>query len=434
MKERGHWGSRLGFVLAAAGSAVGLGNIWKFPYITGVNGGGAFVLVYLICVVVVGLPIMLAEFQIGAISQRNPVGAVRELEGKKWTPWLLFGGMGVLAAFVIMSFYSVVAGWSLAFVANSLSGYDVGSANGLFQTLTHNSGLQIFWHGIFMTMTGVVVAGGVNKGLERANDWLMPGLILLLLGMAVYATTLPGFGKGFAFLFHFDFGQLTPKGILSALGHAFFTLSLGMGAMITYGSYLKQSENNNLFSSALWILFLDTTIALTAGLVIFPIAFTAGFEPGQGPGLIFNTLPQAFAQLPGGMLLSTVFFLLLSFAAFTSALSLVEVAVSFVVDELGVARKTAAFLIAIALFLLGIPVVLSSSFFEAMDVLSANYLLPLGGMLIALYTGWKMDPDKRKQGWDTIPRWVYLTWVWLLRTVAPAMVGLIFLNTIFEWV
>jgi NSS family neurotransmitter:Na+ symporter len=430
--QRVLWASRMGFIFAAAGSAVGLGNIWKFPYITGVNGGGAFVLVYLACILAIGVPILLSEFRLGQATGTDPISAFRVLEGKK-TRWSIVGYMGVLAAFVIMSFYSVVAGWCLDFVVRSAQGaWAAGEAGTAFGDLTGNSGRQIFLHLIFIAGLVIVVARGVREGIEKASDVLMPVLLLLLVGMLLYATQLKGFGRGVEFLFAADFSKISPTAIVSALGHAFFTLSLGMGAMITYSSYLP--EDANLVSSSVWIVFMDTAIALVAGLVIFPIAFTFDLEPAAGPGLIFSTLPTAFAQLPGGTLLSTLFFLLLSFAAFTSAISLVEVVVASAVNNLGWQRKKATSLVCLGIFLAGIPVVYSGTFFDLMDRFSSEYLLPLGGLLIALYVGWGMDADKRDATVASLPAWMQKGWLWTLRIVTPALVGFVFLNQIFEFV
>ncbi|RMF19276.1 MAG: sodium-dependent transporter [Candidatus Dadabacteria bacterium] len=430
---RGHWASRVGFVLAAAGSAIGLGNIWKFPYITGEYGGGAFVLVYLGCIAVVGMPIMLAELLLGKLSQRDPVGAFRELEHSR-SGWQLVGWLGVASAFVILSFYSVVAGWALAFFARSVmgviaAGADPAMIGGLFSELYANPTEQIVWHAIFMGVTIAIVSGGVHKGIERWSDILMPALLMMLLGLFIYALTLDAARDGARFLFAADFSKLTPDAVLEALGHSFFTLSLGMGAMITYGSYLGRDAN--LVRAGTWIVILDTVIALLAGMVIFPIVFQFGMEPGAGPGLIFKTLPLAFIQMTGGQLVACVFFLLLSFAALTSAISLLEVAVAFFHDEVGLDRKVAAGGIGGIIFLLGVPSALYGSFFDFMDQISTNYMLPIGGLGIAIYTGWVLDRARAEGGLGPgVSAGLIAAWLQVLRFVTPVLVLIVFLHKI----
>ncbi len=431
--NRGMWGSRLGFVLAASGSAVGLGNIWKFPYITGEYGGGAFVLIYLFCILLVGLPIMYAELLMGKVTQKDPVGAFKYLQGTN-SSWQIVGWMGVISAFVILSFYSVVAGWSMAFVARSAVGainYDMGveAVKGLFTALYEDPFEQIFWHLMFMIMVVGIVSGGVKKGIERWSEILMPGLILLLLVLMGFAMTLEGFREGVRFMFSADFSQVTPPAVLEALGHSFFTLSLGMGAMITYGSYLP--EDANIPRGGMWIVILDTGIALLAGLIIFPIVFTFDLESGAGPGLIFSTLPVAFAQLPAGGILSAAFFVLLGFAALSSAISLLEVAVAFFHDELGWDRRLAAVGLGAVVFLLGIPSAAYGQFFDFMDNLSTNYLLPLGGLGVSVYAGWVMDREDMNGAFggklgDNVMR----IWLLIIKFVTPFLVLLVFLNKI----
>ena len=334
MADRGHWGSRAGFILAAAGSAVGLGNIWKFPYITGANGGGIFVLVYLACVLFVGLPVMTAEILIGRATQKSPVGAMRLLAGRR-SPWTAFGWLGIAASFVILSYYSIVAGWALDYTYLSLTGKIVGlgpdGVQSVFGRLYASPARNLFWHTIFMGLTIAVVLGGVARGVERWSRILMPTLLVMLLVFLIHSFTLSGFKQGFDFVFGLHTERFTAAGALEALGHAFFTLSLGMGAMLTYGSYLRREDD--VVAASITISALDTLIALVASLVLFPIIFSFGMEPGAGPGLVFISIPIALSQMAGGTFLSILFFGLLVFAALTSAISMLEVTTSYLIDE-----------------------------------------------------------------------------------------------------
>lgn len=339
-QTRGFWTTRMGFILAASGSAVGLGNIWKFPYITGENGGGAFVLVYLVCIFLVGLPIMLAEFTLGKKSNLNPVGAFSAIKPK--SPWVGIGFMGVLAGFLILSFYGVVGGWSIAYAVKSitLSVVDFSHPNeaGDFFGKFVSDPIEVtFYHAIFLSICIIIVAKGIDSGIEKACNFLMPILILFLFILMIRSLTLPGAVEGVEFYLSPDFSKITPHAILLALGHAFFSLSLGMGAMITYGSYLDQKEN--LVYATVAIVFFDTFIALLAGLVIFPAVFAMGLEPAAGPSLVFHVLPTVFSSMPLGTFASIVFFTLLMIAALTSGISLLEVVVAFFIDQLGWSRK-----------------------------------------------------------------------------------------------
>ncbi len=441
--SRGHWTSRFGFILAAAGSAIGLGNVWKFPYITGQNGGGAFVLVYLICIVLVGLPIMMAEFLIGRHGQRDAVGSFAALEGRR-SPWVLVGWGGVAASFILLSFYAVVAGWSFDYVVKASLGTFAGRTpdeiNAIFDTLVSSAGQVIFWQALFIVATVAIVLGGIRGGIERYSKILMPVLFALLVLLFVRGMLSPGARQGLEFMFRPDFGSLTPKSILDALGHAFFTLSIGAGTMITYGSYLE--KDSDLFSLSLRITILDTVVALLAGLAIFPVVFAAGLEPGAGPGLVFQTIPIVFSSLPFGSLLAVVFFVLLSFAALSSSISMLEVSVAYLVDEKGWGRRRATMLIGGAAFLVGLPSALSfnlwsdvtplfdMTFFALFDVLVSSYLLPIGGFLVALYAGWfwKKEEEKAELAGRTGRRWLYPVWHFLLRFVAPISVLVIILN------
>ncbi|MGD8396070.1 MAG: sodium-dependent transporter, partial [Candidatus Eiseniibacteriota bacterium] len=390
--QREHWGSRIGFVLAAAGSAIGLGNIWKFPFITGLYGGAAFVLVYLVCIVIVGFPVMLIEFAMGRKTQRNPVGAYAAIAGKK-SLWIWAGGVGVLAGFVILSYYSVVAGWCISYIVKSLGGgfgqlQDPAQAGALFEAFAGTPSQALVAHALFMLLCIVVVAQGIKSGIETASRTLMPTLIVILLLLVLRGLTLEGSGGGIEFLFKADFSKITGDSILVALGHAFFTLSLGMGAMITYGSYL--SKKDDLVSSAIMVVILDTVIALLAGVAIFTAVFAEGLAPDAGPGLIFHVLPVVFGHMPGGTLFAFLFFLLLSIAALTSGISLLEVVIAYMVDEKGWPRRKATWTFGAIIFLLGVPSALafgpwsdikigSWNFFDFFDYVSFKYMLPIGG-------------------------------------------------------
>jgi neurotransmitter:Na+ symporter, NSS family len=447
------WSTRLGFILAAAGSAVGLGNVWKFPYITGENGGGAFVLVYLVCIAVVGLPIMMAELMIGRHTRRNAVGAFMKLAGQR-SPWIAAGWISVAAAFIILSYYSVVAGWTLDYVyrafAGSFSGQPAEAIEGIFGGLIGDGSRQLFWHLIFISLCLGIVIGGVRKGIERWSRILMPILLFLLLLLFVNGMMSPGACEGITFMFRPDFGRLTAGAILEAMGHAFFTLSLGMAAMITYGSYLSRSED--LLSTSLRVVSLDTVIALMAGLAIFPIVFSAGMEPAAGPGLIFKTIPVVFSKIPGGYFLAIVFFLLLAFAALTSAISLLEAQVAYLIDERRWGRRRATSFLTGLAFFTGIPTALSyniladwkiigdRSFFDSADLLASNYLLPLSGLLIAIYVGWIWNDAQEKE--ELIAGgagWVFPTWHFLIRFITPVAVAVVFFFKIresgfFSWI
>jgi NSS family neurotransmitter:Na+ symporter len=446
LADRGHWGSKLGFVLAAAGSAVGLGNIWKFPYITGENGGGAFVLIYLLCIVVVGLPVMTAEILLGRATQKSPVGAVKALGGGFW---VVFGGLGVLGGFVILSYYSVVAGWAMHYTYLALSGQIVGlgpeGVEPLFGSLFTSNGLNLFWHALFMIVTVAVVWGGVNKGIERWARILMPTLFGLMIILLVNSFTMSGFGEAFDFIFGFHTEALTAAGVLEALGHAFFTLSLGMGAMLTYGSYLDR--NDDIVVSAITISILDTVIALTACMVLFPIIFSYGMEPASGPGLVFVSIPIAMSQMPGGTFFAFIFFALLVFAALTSAISLLEVVTSYLIDEKGWLRHKATVFAGVVIALIGIPSALSGgtylfgdgfagvfgrNWFDTFDYLASNWILPLGGLGISMFTAWRVDDAIRHREFLDGSRLgvFYKGWLVLLKYVVPVGIVLVFLHAI----
>ncbi|WP_353894022.1 sodium-dependent transporter [Proteinivorax hydrogeniformans] len=396
LKEREQWKSRLGFILAATGSAVGLGNVWRFPFVAGEQGGAAFLVIYLIAVAFIGYPLMVTEISIGRKTQRNPIGAFKALAPN--TPWWIVGGVSVLAGFIILSYYSVIAGWSLAFIIESIAGFPEGieATDQLFGG--HKTGIAkpIFYHALFMVIVIGVISAGVVKGIQRVVQWLMPILVVLLLMVVVRSVTLPGASEGIAFLFRPDFSAVSWDTILSAVGQSFFTLSLGMGAIITYGSYLSAKEN--IPSSSVQVIGADTLIAIISGLAIFPAVFALGFAPDEGAGLVFVTLPAVFAEMPFGGGVGFLFFVLLSIAALTSAISLLEVVVSYFVDEKDWPRKKAAASIGIAAFFVGLLPVLGYSAldhikFLGMDILDTydffadSIMLPLGGALTAAFAG-----------------------------------------------
>ncbi|OEF98734.1 sodium-dependent transporter [Desulfuribacillus alkaliarsenatis] len=396
---REQWTSNLGFILAAAGSAVGLGNIWRFSYVVGTEGGAAFVLIYLVTIFLIGYPLLTTEIALGRKTQKNPVGAFKALAPN--SPWWLVGAMGVLAGFVILSFYSIVAGWSLAYVFKALGGFNAGDDfTGMFVGHITSVWPPIIWHAVFMALTIGIIASGVVNGIQRATKILMPVLFLLLIVLVVRGLTLEGAGAGVAFFLTPNLGDVTGETFLRAVGQSFFTLSLGMGALITYGSYLKREDN--ISDSAGWVVGLDTGVAIIAGFAIFPAVFALGFDPASGAGLAFMTLPAVFAAMPAGTIFGFMFFLLLSVAALTSAISLLEVVVAWVVDEKGWTRKQAALTIGGIIFLTGLPPTLGMSLwsnvtFLGMDILdtydffASDILLPLGGLLTAIFAAhvWK---------------------------------------------
>ncbi len=441
----GQWSSRLAFILAATGSAVGLGNIWKFPYITGENGGGAFVLVYLGCIVLIGIPIMMAETMIGRHARLNPVNAMKKLaiDSGARTSWKYLGLMGVVAGFLILSYYSVIAGWAMAYVVRTGAGVFEGATSdgvaSIFKGLIGDPERLMGWHTLFMLMTMLIVARGVKGGLEKAVRFLMPALFILLFILVGYAMNTNSFDKGLMFLFEPDFTKITGAGVLTAMGHAFFTLSLGMGAIMVYGSYLP--DDVSIAKTTFVIAGADTLVALLAGAAIFPIVFANGLEPGAGPGLIFQTLPIAFGQMPGGTLFGTLFFVLLVFAALSSSISLIEPAVAWMMERFSLTRMMASFWSGLVTWLLGLGTVASFNlgediklfgltFFDLLDYLTANIMLPLGGLLIAVFAGWIMLTDKSQEGLEMRGGIAFYSWQLLVRFVAPAAVFIVFLKAI----
>jgi NSS family neurotransmitter:Na+ symporter len=435
---------RFGIIAAAAGSAIGLGNIWKFPYITGIYGGAAFILVYLICILLIGLPVMLGEFSIGRMGQKNAVGAFKAVAPKK--KWYLIGVMGVAAAFMILSFYGVVAGWTIDYTIKALGNSFVDKTPGDLETMFTGFITQPFmpliWQILFMIATAFILVGGVSKGIEKYAKILMPLLLVIIIILDIRAITLDGAEKGLEFLFKPDFSKLSSEAILNALGHAFFSLSLGMGTLITYGSYIGKRES--LSGMAVQVTFLDTIIALMAGIAIFPAVFAFGIEPGSGPGLVFITLPNVFQQMPGGYIFGVMFFFLLFVAALTSSISLLEVIVAYFSEELKVSRKKAIVIATIGITIIGIFCSFSMgvmsdyklfelNFFDLLDFIASNILLPLGGMFIIIFVGWFLSRDsleKELTNNGSISANYLPIFLILAKFIAPIAIAIVFLHGI----
>ena len=445
MQSREQWGSRLGFILAASGSAVGLGNIWKYPHMAGENGGGAFTIVYLICILIVGLPIVIAEFVLGRKTQLSPVGAFEKISPKSNWKWV--GMLGVASAFVILSFYGVVGGWTLKYTLISLTGGFIKLAGNpdmsgsLFNAFITGSLAPVIWQIFFMAFTIFVIVQGVKGGIEKWTKIMMPVILVILVVLMIRGLTLPNGMQALDFLFKPKFEDLTASSIVLALGHSFFTLSLGMGTMITYGSYLRRDQN--LLSSALWIILLDTLIAMMAGVAIFATVFAMGADPGAGPGLIFVVLPTIFPKIAGGAIWGTLFFFLLFMAALTSAISILEVITAYFIDEKGWARKKATIIFGSVITIVGafcslsmgsfnITSFLDMSFFDVMDYLSSKYMLPIGGMLTAVFVLYRWGISnfiaEMVVGMDN--QNVNPVFVRILFAVSATVVGFILLNEI----
>ncbi|MEQ8861632.1 MAG: sodium-dependent transporter [Pseudomonadales bacterium] len=444
--RHGMWSSRWLFVLAAAGSAVGLGNIWKFPYIAGENGGGAFVLIYLGCVAFVGIPIMMAEVLIGREGRQSPINTMRALvqQHHRNAAWVLIGWMGVLAGFLILSYYTVIAGWALFYVLQMARGVMDG-ATGEFAAATFNDFLAdpwqlVFWQTLFMVATVFIISRGVIKGLETAIRWFMPLLFVLLFVLLGYSATTDGFDQGWDFMFAFNWETVSGDTILIAMGQAFFTLSLGMGAIMAYGAYVP--SDTSIVGTVSIIAILDTVVAVAAGLAIFPVVFANGLEPGQGPGLMFVTIPLAFGQMPLGALFGTLFFVLVSFAAITSAISISEPALAYLVETYNAKRSRVAVSLGVISWILGIGTVLSFNvwadvhivgqltFFDFVDYVSQNIMLPLGGMFIALFAAWALPKTVIGSQLGLQSGWVNLVWKLLCGVAAPLGVAVVFIATL----
>jgi len=440
--KRDSFSSRMGVIMAAAGSAVGLGNIWRFPYVLGENGGGAFLIIYLIIIFSIGIPVMMSELVIGRRTQRNPVGAFRMLSSRR--PWYLVGMMGIVAAFMILAFYTAVAGWTLEYIYQILIGGIKGKSSielsAMFDAFRSESLRPALWFTIFLLATAGIVLGGVRKGIEKSTKVLMPLLFLLLVFMCIKALTLPGAGKGVEFLFRPDFSKITGTTVLMALGQAFFSLSIGMGTLITYGSYIP--KDNKLASTAVQVSMIDLLIAVLAGLAIFPAVFAFGISPSSGEALTFIVLPGIFQQMTGGMIFAFMFFFLLAIAALTSTISVLEVIVAYFSEQLNLSRRTAIVIATASMFILGIAASLSwgmmkdvklfkLNIFDLFNYTTANILLPLGGLLIVAFLGWffpghSVRDELSNEG--TLPVRYYSLFRFIIRFIAPVAIALVFLN------
>ena len=436
----GTWSGRWTFILAAAGSAVGLGNIWKFPYMAGENGGGAFVLIYLICILLIGVPIMVAEILIGRRGRSSPANSMEYLakEANTFPAWKLLGVMGAVAGLLILSFYSVAAGWAVAYIFEGFDGASADYYGESFNSFLQDETSLLFFHSIFILTTVAIVARGVIKGLEVWINRLMPILFIIVILLCLYATQTGAFFKGVAYLFTPDFSKINGSIILAALGQAFFTLSLGMGAIMAYGAYMPSKQN--IGSTAISVAFLDTSVALLAGMAIFPIVFANDLQTASGPGLVFVTLPWAFVNMPLGLLFGKLFFILLSIAALSSAISLLEPGVAWFVESFKTKRYVAAIGLGLIAWTLGIFSALSfgllsdftlvgdRNFFDSMDFLSNQILLPLGGIFIAIFVGWIMKKEKVLEELEIKNELIIKVWFFFLKFIAPLTIIMIFVE------
>ena len=444
-EHRGEFSSKIGFIFAAAGSAIGLGNIWRFPYVTGQNGGAAFVVIYLISILVICLPYMFGELSLGRRTQRNPVGAIRTVRPN--SPWVGVGALGVLTGFFILSYYGVIAGWTLGYIFKNFQGE---TTNFLEFIADPWAVMPLFF--LFILFTILVVYGGIQNGIERWSKILMPILFVLMIVLIIRSVTLEGAAKGLEFYLKPDFSKINGATILAALGQAFFSLSLGMGAMVTYGSYL--SKKDNMVTSGVSVAIFDTLIALLSGLIIFPALFAVGEKPDAGPSLVFITLPKIFAQMPFGNWIGAAFFILLSIAALTSTISLLEVAVSYMVDERRWRRKMAVWVVGGISFLIGVPSALSQgavpmftelpffggkSFLDLMDFIWGNVSLALGALLLSIFIGWVWGIDnaieeintgngKFKNKIPALPFTYGQLWGFFMKYFVPVVVALVLIN------
>lgn len=444
-KQREHWSSHLGFILAAAGSAIGLGTLWKFPYVTGENGGGLFVLIYILCTFFIGIPVFIAELILGRKAQRGAVGIFASLTDNS-TVWKGVGWLGVASSFLIMSFYSVLAGWGLSYVFMSLNEFYKGLAadqiGQVYELLSSSGDITLFWHLAFTAITVAVVLPGVRHGIEYWSKFMTSALLVMLLILCIYSSTLEGFGQAVRFIFYPDFSNFKPSGILEALGLSFFTLSLGQGIMLTYGSYMRRTEDIPKTSAIIGTMII--LISILAGLMIFPVIFTFGFTPASGPGLVFKTLPLLFSKLPGAILISTTFFVLFVFTALTSAIALIEVVAANLIDLYGWSRKKAVLITGAACFIFGIPSALSGTdllfanwpkifgktFFGTVDNLVSVWLLPIGGLMISIYVGWVLDKSISREEFTAGTKfgWLWRPWLFFMRWICPVAILFILLQ------
>jgi neurotransmitter:Na+ symporter, NSS family len=447
-EQRGQWSSRTGFILAAAGSAVGLGNIWRFPYLTGENGGAAFVVVYLACVFLIGVPLLYCELALGRSSGRNPVGAFQATRPK--TPFIITGVFCLMVCFFVLSYYGVIAGWTIGYAVASISQKHL-----VFAEFAADPLYVIGLFGVFIFLTVLIVQAGVQKGIERWSKVLMPLLFLMILAVILRSVTLEGAAEGVVYYLSPDFSKIDGKVMLRALGQAFFSLSVGWGLMITYGSYLPKSQN--MITNGFWVAFVDTTIALLAGFMIFPAVFAFGLQPDAGTSLTFATLPSVFEQMPYGLLIGAIFFLLLTIAALTSSISMLEVPISYLVDEKDAQRKAAAWIVGIGAFVIGVPSALSNGavpwltnlsfmgqtgFLSIMDYVFGTLLIVVITFLVSVYVGWVWGPKAAireiEQGAPDFNK-PFLAgisqasiWVFFIRFICPTVILVVFGNMLWE--
>ena len=443
--SHGEWSSRTAFILAATGSAVGLGNIWKFPYIAGENGGGAFVLIYILCVLFIGIPIMLAEVYLGKRGRLNPIASIKYIADKenRSKNWKIIGLLGIAAGILILSYYGVIAGWTMAYAVRTafgtLNNIDAAGAASMFTNLISDPERLLAWHTIFSIITAIVVAKGVKSGLESAVVRLMPALLVLLLALVIFSAIEGDFYSGLKFMLYPDWSQVTWTTVLIAMGQAFFSLSLGMGALMVYGSYL--SSEISIPETCVIVASLDTLVALLAGLAIFPIVISSGLEMTQGPGLIFQTLTVAFGAMPGGQLFGTLFFILLIFAAWTSSISLIEPMIIWLIEKYNITRLRASIIAAGLAWVIGIGTIVSfnigsdiklfnMTIFELLDYLTSNILLPMGGIMITVFVGWLLSKENIDSELQIKSNILRSSWYFSAKIIAPIAVIIVMLNAL----
>jgi NSS family neurotransmitter:Na+ symporter len=451
-KEHENWSSRFTFLLAAIGAAVGLGNIWKFPYITGQNGGGAFVLVYLLAVLFVATPILIAEIAVGRWGRQSPPNAMANVASSQGRSrrWSVVGWFGMLAAYLIATYYSVIAGWTVVYIFKSaggdFEGQNAASVGEQFNALLASPGQLALWHGVFMALTTLILVRGLQKGIEATVKVLMPALFALLLAMVVYGYFEGNMGRALHFMFDFDLSKITGRTVLIAVGQAFFSIGVAMGLMMGFGAYLPR--HISIARSAVIVAASDTLVAIVAGLAIFPVVFANGLDPAEGPGLVFVSLPIAFGSVTGGLIFGTLFFILLFFAAITSVIGIAEPMIAWWQERFDMRRSLAAFYVCLSIFVLGMGTVFSFNlwsgwrplaaferyadfgYFEILEYVTANIMMPLSGLLLAIFVGWLIRPEMIADELQMKYPALFKTWFWLLRWVAPISIALILYSSL----
>jgi len=445
------WSSGFTFILAAVGAAVGLGNIWKFPFVVGVSGGGAFVLVYLAAVVFVAVPILIAELWIGRNGGHSPPVAMRNVavDAGRSKAWFIVGWMGMLVGYLIATYYSVIAGWTLAYIVKAANGFGGATSAEVaqqFDALLADPKTMTLWHTVFIVVATFIVGRGLRNGIERAVSFLMPALFFMLLVMITYAAIEGDFKAGVSFLFSTDFSKIDGRTVLTAIGQAFFSISVAMGLIMTYGSYVP--KNVSLTKSALIIAGADTLVALLAGLMIFPLVFANDLDPGSGPGLIFQTLPAAFVSMSGGAIFGALFFLLLAFAAVTSIIAIIEPIVAYAEVKWGIQRKVGCIVFGVLAWAIGLATVFSfnvwsgvtplgflrpfadMNIFTLVDYFTANLMMPLGAFLMAVFVGWRVNPAVLAEDLSFGSPVLFKTWLWMIRVVVPVAILGVFYSSL----